>query len=134
MCQFFLYLSRLKGMSRYTGLLLAPAESFGLWVRLFGPSVKKSFLCCFGPFKAILGFSSYLSTIEKNPYNPRNWEKRYRELLQKYHLCVLFLLHWLFYRMPLIMVVFESGAEKRPCRQRLLTLVESLCYPNRAGA
>jgi hypothetical protein len=41
----------LEDTARYAGLLLAPAESFGLRPRLFLPfGQKKSFLCCFGPF------------------------------------------------------------------------------------
>ena len=41
---------------RYAGLLLAPAEGFGLRPRLFCPSgKKKGSLCGFGPFLAIVG-------------------------------------------------------------------------------
>ena len=44
----------LEDMARYAGLLLAPAEGFGLRPRLFLPfRQKKSLLCCFGPFLAI---------------------------------------------------------------------------------
>ena len=46
----------LEDTARYAGLLLAPAEGFGLWPTLFLPfGQKKSFLCCFGPFLAIFG-------------------------------------------------------------------------------
>ena len=47
---------KLEDMARYAGLLLAPAEGFGLRPRLFLPfGQKKSFLCCFVPFLAIFG-------------------------------------------------------------------------------
>ena len=53
---YFLIKSKLEDTARYAGLLLAPAESFGLWPRLFLPfGQKKSLLCCFGPFLAIFG-------------------------------------------------------------------------------
>ena len=40
----------LKGAARYAGLLLAPAEGFGLWPRLFLPfRQKKSLSYYFGP-------------------------------------------------------------------------------------
>ena len=46
----------LEGTARYAGLLLAPAEGFGLRPRLLLPfGQKKSLLCCFGPFLAIFG-------------------------------------------------------------------------------
>ena len=46
----------LEDTARYAGLLLAPAEGFDLWPRLFLPEgQKKGFLCCFGPFLAIFG-------------------------------------------------------------------------------
>ena len=46
----------LEGTARYAGLLLAPAEGFGLRPRLFLPfGQKMSLLCCFGPFLAIFG-------------------------------------------------------------------------------
>ena len=46
----------LEDTARYAGLLLAPAEGFGLRPRLFLPfGQKKSLLCCFGPFLAIFG-------------------------------------------------------------------------------
>ena len=46
----------LEGTARYAGLLLAPAEGFGLWPRLFLPfGQKNSLLCCFGPFLAFFG-------------------------------------------------------------------------------
>ena len=49
-------LAVLKGTARYAGLLLAPAEGFGLRPRLFLPfGQKKSLLCCFGQFLAIFG-------------------------------------------------------------------------------
>ena len=41
----------LEGTARYAGLLLAPAEGFGLRPRLFLPFGKtKSLLCYLGPF------------------------------------------------------------------------------------
>ena len=52
----FAILLLLEGTARYAGLLLAPAEGFGLRPRLFWPfGQKKSLLCCFGPFLAIFG-------------------------------------------------------------------------------
>ena len=40
----------------YLGQLLAPAEGFGLQLRIFGCfGKKKSLLCCFGQFQAIFG-------------------------------------------------------------------------------
>ena len=52
----------LKGMAGYAGLLLAPAEGFCLWPRLFFPfGQNKGLLCCFGP---VLVFSSNLSNWE----------------------------------------------------------------------
>ena len=46
----------LEDTARYAGLLLAPAESFGLVLGLFLPfGPKKSLLCCFGPFLAFFG-------------------------------------------------------------------------------
>ena len=65
----------LEDTACYAGLLLAPAEGFGLWPWLFQPfGQKKSFLCCFGPFLAIfwcpvvavVTFSSNLSNFERN--------------------------------------------------------------------
>ena len=51
-----LYNHILEGTARYAGLLLAPAEGFGVRPRLFLPfGQKKSLLCCFGPFLAIFG-------------------------------------------------------------------------------
>ena len=50
------FLSTLEDTARYAGLLLAPAEGFGLRPRLFLPfGQKKSLLCCFGPFLAFFG-------------------------------------------------------------------------------
>ena len=50
------FLLKLEGTARYAGLLLAPAEGFGLRPRLFLPfGQKKSLLCCFGPFLAFFG-------------------------------------------------------------------------------
>ena len=47
---FFLYLL-LEDTARYAGLLLAPAEGFSLWPRLFLPfGQKESLLCFFGPY------------------------------------------------------------------------------------
>ena len=46
----------LEDTARYAGLLLAPAEGFGLRPRLFLPfGQKKCLLCCFGPFLAFFG-------------------------------------------------------------------------------
>ena len=46
----------LEDTARYAGLLLAPAEGFGLRPRLFLHfGQKKSLLCCFGPFLAFFG-------------------------------------------------------------------------------
>ena len=61
----FLYISQnpfslisLKDTSRYAGLLLAPAEGFGLWPRIFDPSGKKR------PYYAVLAqFWPFLVTI-----------------------------------------------------------------------
>ena len=48
--------TELEDTARYAGLLLAPAEGFGLRPRLFLPfGQKKSLLCCFGPFLAFFG-------------------------------------------------------------------------------
>ena len=47
----FVVFKILEDTARYAGLLLAPAEGFGLRPRLFLPfGQKKSFLCCFGQF------------------------------------------------------------------------------------
>ena len=56
MRDFFSSLVQLEDMARYAGLLLAPAEGFGLRPNLlltFGP--KNGLLCCFGPFLANFG-------------------------------------------------------------------------------
>ena len=46
----------LEGTARYVGLLLAPAEGFGLRPTLFLPfGQKQGFLCCFRLFYAIFG-------------------------------------------------------------------------------
>ena len=53
---FFSLLKSLADTARYAGLLLAPAEGFGLRPRLILPlGQKKSLLCCFDPFLAIFG-------------------------------------------------------------------------------
>ena len=65
----------LEDTARYAGLLLAPAEGFGLWPRLFCPSGKKrayyAALAHFGnfwcPVVTLVTFSSYLSKFERNP-------------------------------------------------------------------
>ena len=58
-------LRKLEGTARYAGLLLAPAEGFGLRPRLFLPfGQKKSFLCSFGLLRPFLVFSSNLSNFE----------------------------------------------------------------------
>ena len=70
----------LEDTARYAGLLLAPAEDFGLRPRLFLPfRQKRSLLCCFGPFLGgfwcpvvtLVTFSSNLSTFERNPKKKR---------------------------------------------------------------
>ena len=47
----------LEGAARYAGLLLAPAEGFGLWPRpFFALRAKKDlFYVCFGPSLGIFG-------------------------------------------------------------------------------
>ena len=46
----------LEDAARYMGLLLAPAEGFGLQLGFFlALRAKKKVLCCFGPFYAIFG-------------------------------------------------------------------------------
>ena len=47
---------QLEDTARYAGLLLAPAEGFGLRPRLFLPfGQKKGLLCCLGSFLAFFG-------------------------------------------------------------------------------
>ena len=47
-CRIYHLQYKLEDTARYDGLLLAPAEGFGLWPRFLLPSVqKKSFLCYF---------------------------------------------------------------------------------------
>ena len=49
-------LNILEDTARYAGLLLAPAEGFGLRPKICLPfGQKKSLLCCFCPFLAIFG-------------------------------------------------------------------------------
>ena len=48
-------------MALYAGLLLAPAENFGLWPTFFGPlAKKKGLLCCLAHFRPFLVSSSNL--------------------------------------------------------------------------
>ena len=51
-------------MARYAGLLLAPAEGFGLQPRLFSRA-KKSLLCCLGPFFFVAIFGVTLKGTRK---------------------------------------------------------------------
>ena len=93
-----LILKTLEDTACYVGLLLAPAEGFGLRRRLFLPfGQKMGFLCCFGPFLAIFGcpavtmvtFSRNLSNFEKNQKNekiqksPKNFKKFQKEKKRK---------------------------------------------------
>ena len=74
----FALIAILEGIARYAGLLLAPAEGFSIYLRLFWPSWQKNEL--FMLFVLILGhfwfsvvtsvtFSSNLSNSENNPKN-----------------------------------------------------------------
>ena len=76
---FLLILDTLEDTARYAGLLLAPAEGFGLWPRLFLPfGQKKSLICGFGktfvyPFSIILTFKknrkiSIKKIVEKSQF------------------------------------------------------------------
>ena len=57
-------LSKQEGTARYTGLLLAPAEGFGLWQRLFGPLGEKTAFHAVGAyFRPFLVFSSNLRKV-----------------------------------------------------------------------
>ena len=70
----------LEDMARYTGLLLAPGEGFGLWPRAFFALREKkglimlfrpifgNFLC---PVVTLVTFSSNLSNFERNPKKPK---------------------------------------------------------------
>ena len=59
----FSYKMQLEDTARYAGLLLAPAEGFGLWP-IFG-----NFWC---PVVPLVIFSSNISTFERNPKNQKN--------------------------------------------------------------
>ena len=62
---------RLEDTARYAGLLLAPAEDFGLWLRLVGQELIMLFWATLGnfwcPVVTLVTFSSNLSNFEKNP-------------------------------------------------------------------
>ena len=61
----------LEDTARYAGLLLAPAEGFGLWlIMLFWP-IFGNFWC---PVVTLVTFSSNLSTFKRNP-PPKNIPK-----------------------------------------------------------
>ena len=53
----------LEGTARYAGLLLAPAEGFGLRPRLFFGKKKEGFYAVFAYFRPFLVFSSNLSNF-----------------------------------------------------------------------
>ena len=54
----------LEGMARYAGQLLAPAEGFGLLLRLFLPSgQKKAYIAILVNFRPLLVFSNNLSNF-----------------------------------------------------------------------
>ena len=65
---------KLEDTARYAGLLIAPAEGFGLWPRLICPSgKKKSFFLLFWP---IFGnFWCPVVTVVTFSYNLSNFEK-----------------------------------------------------------
>ena len=71
------YKLRLEGTARYAGLLLAPAEGFGLRPRLFLPFV---FLLILGHFwcsvVTSVTFSSNLSNFEKNQKKSKKNSKK----------------------------------------------------------
>ena len=63
----------LEGATRYAGLLLAPAEGFGLRPRAFLPfgQTKSLFHAVFAYFRPFLVFSSNIGNFENNPKNPK---------------------------------------------------------------
>ena len=83
-------LLKLEDTARYAGLLLAPAEGFGLPPRIFFCSLgkRKEFIMLFWP---ILGnfwcavvtfvtFSSNLSNFERNPSPKKNLKKKRKKI------------------------------------------------------
>ena len=77
--QIFAFLYQLEGAARYAGLLLAPAEGFGLQPRfLFALRAKNClFHAVFAHFSPYLVFSSNHSNFERNPINPKKIQKNH---------------------------------------------------------
>ena len=65
-------------MARYAGLLLAPAEGFGLWPRLFWVK-KRTYYAVLAhfwrPVVTLVIFSSDLRNFESNPKKPKKKKK-----------------------------------------------------------
>ena len=90
-------LCKLEDTARYAGLLLAPAEGFSLWPKLYLPFAQKipyyavlphfwRFWC---PVVILVYFSGNLSNFERNPKkpkkNPKNPKKTYKfQKIQKF--------------------------------------------------
>ena len=79
-------------MACYTGLLLASAEGFGLWLRAFFALWARKYLimlfwqilcdfCC--PVVTMVAFSSNLSNFKKNTKNPKKSKEKKRETIKK---------------------------------------------------
>ena len=67
----FTFYVRLEDTARYEGLLLAPAERFGILPRLFFGGKKESLLLV-----TLVTFSSNLGSFERNPEKPKKMQKK----------------------------------------------------------
>ena len=77
----FQFETQLEDTARYGGLLLAPAEGFGLRPRaFFALRAKKQIIMLFGKFNVILVSSSTLSNFQRNTKSPKKIKQKIEKI------------------------------------------------------